>query len=132
MRITQRAVFFIFAGTIGFLVDCGVLYLIKNALGLYIGRLVSFLCAAITTWLLNRSITFSDRYSSHTTLRELLIYISIMTFGGAVNYSVYAVLISESLFAKTVPFIAVAVGSIAGMLVNLLSARFIIYRFSSN
>ncbi len=70
-KVARELFFFIFAGTIGFLVDTGVLYLVKAQCGLYWGRAISFLCAASVTWILNRSRTFqvdtrASRYCAST------------------------------------------------------------------
>lgn len=124
----RRILLFGTVGTVGFLVDSAVLYAVMSFAGLYLGRALSFLCAVAVTWVLNRCCTFSDRQSSFTAGRELLAYLSLMLFGGLVNYSVYAWLLDASDFVRLEPVVGVAAGSLAGMGVNLLSARFLLFR----
>ncbi|WP_408161241.1 GtrA family protein [Caballeronia jiangsuensis] len=53
---------FDFAGVVGFVVDAGVLYAaLSLGCGPYLGRVISFLCAAFVTWQINRRITFARR-----------------------------------------------------------------------
>ncbi|WP_374546611.1 GtrA family protein [Rhodoblastus sp.] len=128
MIATRQTLFFGIAGTVGFLVDTAVLYLLKGWLGLYWGRAFSFLAAAATTWILNRTFTFGGRVSGHPPLKELALYIGLMTIGGSVNYLVYALLVTHlPLFARF-PALAVAAGSLSGMTLNLLSSRFLVFR----
>ncbi|NTU68066.1 MAG: GtrA family protein [Chlorobiaceae bacterium] len=120
---------FAIAGFIGFLVDVGVLYLLKGSLGVYGARVASFLCAAFSTWLFNRAVTFRSRRSGHSAAKELGIYLALMAVGGSVNYGVFALLVSKVLLAARHPELGVAAGSIAGMGVNLLTSRFLLFRF---
>ncbi len=131
-RLTR---FFLFAlaGAVGFLVDAGLLYASKALLGLYLGRVLSFSGAVLITWLINRSLTFADRHSGKSPSEEFRHYFALMLFGGLVNYGIYALLVSASLTTQpVVPLLAVAAGSLAGMVVNLLSSRYLLFRFHSN
>lgn len=123
--------FFLFgvAGALGFIVDTAVLYLLKGLMGVYGARVVSFLFAAFSTWLFNRSATFRDRKSGHSTIREFGLYLALMLIGGSVNYGIYALLISRHEVVAQYPVLGVAAGSIAGMLINLITSRFILFRF---
>jgi len=115
-------------GIVGFLVDAGVLQLMLwLGLGPYRGRLVSFLAAATGTWLGNRRFTFNaDRERpSH---REWLRYVSLMVVGGVVNYGAYVTCLMGSALVQTYPVIGVAVGSIAGLVVNFLSSRYLVFK----
>jgi putative flippase GtrA len=121
-------------GGIGFVVDAGLLHLLLLAdFGYYGGRLVSFLAAATTTWILNRSFTFRregapaggpDR--AHPA-GEWLAYIGLMVVGGLVNYGTYAAAIEASDLVRAHPALGVALGSIAGMALNFWSAKTIIF-----
>ncbi|NTW52691.1 MAG: GtrA family protein [Chlorobiaceae bacterium] len=126
---SAQFVLFGVAGVVGFLVDTTVLYLLKGLMGVYGARVISFLFAAFATWLFNRAITFRDQKSGHSTIREFGIYLALMTIGGSVNYGIYALLISRHEIIAQNPVIGVAAGSIAGMLINLLTSRFLLFRF---
>jgi putative flippase GtrA len=116
-------------GTLGFVVDAGLLRLLLIAgLGYYAGRLVSFLAAATTTWILNRSFTFRREAERRVhPAREWLAYLALMVAGGAVNYGVYALAIESAAPVRQYPEIGVALGSLAGMLVNYWSAKTMIF-----
>jgi putative flippase GtrA len=120
---------FAMAGVVGFLVDTGVLYLLKGALGVYVARLFSFLCAAISTWLFNRAVTFRGRESGHSKGKEFGLYLALMLIGGSINYGTFALLVSRLPQVAEFPVLGVAAGSLAGMVVNLLTSRFLLFRF---
>lgn len=128
MKVFRELFLFGLVGFIGFIVDSGVLYLLKSSLGLYYGRLFSFLSAVLTTWLLNRHLTFSQRASGLTLSQEFSRYLGLMLGGGVVNYLSYALLVYYVEFVARQPVWGVAVGSCAGMMVNYLSSRFFIFR----
>jgi len=115
-------------GTIGFVVDTAVLYLLKGHYGLFYGRATSFVCAAFTTWLINRTWTFKDKRSSLDAKYEFAVYLLLMLVGGAVNYATYAFTVSKYPLAAAQPIIGVAVGSIAGMFINLMTSRMILFK----
>lgn len=127
MKLIRELLLFGVAGVIGFLVDAGVLYLLKASLGLYYGRLVSFLCAVLTTWIINRRLTFNQRASGLSLTQEFSRYLGLMLGGGVVNYVTYALLVYFVDFVTAEPVWGVAAGSCAGMLVNWLTARFFIF-----
>ena len=116
-------------GGIGFLVDAGLLWLLlKAGFGYYGGRLVSFLAAATTTWILNRSFTFRRESSSAShPAGEWLAYLGLMVIGGVVNYGTYAAAIELSDLVRRFPTLGVALGSIAGMLINFWTAKTMIF-----
>jgi len=128
MKVVRELVLFGLVGVIGFLVDSGILYLLKSSLGLYYGRLFSFISAVLTTWILNRHLTFSKRASGLSLFNEFFRYFGLMLGGGIVNYASYALLVYFVEFVARQPVWGVAVGSCAGMIVNYLLARFFIFR----
>jgi len=128
MRFIRDYIRFGTVGAIGFLVDVVVLYSIDGLIGLFYGRAVSFLAAVLATWLLNRIWTFRHRSSGLKFSREFVVYLGLMLIGGAVNYSAYVWLVVSYQLALQYPVIGVAVGSLAGMLINFLASRFILFR----
>ena len=119
---------FALAGIVGFVVDVGVLYIaLALGLGYYLGRGVSFLAAAFTTWQINRRYTFPIRSGEHWSA-EWLRYLLAMLGGGAVNCGCYAALVYGLPTTAYLPALAVAVGSIAGLTVNFLTARFWVFK----
>lgn len=127
LALLRELLLFGLAGTLGFLVDAGVLYLAIPALGLYGGRALSFLCAAAFTWAFNRMITFAERRSGSPLHLELSWYLLLMLGGGSVNYTLYAWLVANLPAIAREPVWGVAAGSVAGMLVNFALARWLLF-----
>jgi putative flippase GtrA len=128
MKLPIQVMLFCVVGVVGFCIDTYVLYLLKASLGNYVSRLISFFCAASSTWLLNRTITFRDYRSAHKASRELMIYIGLMALGGCVNYGIYVLLVYNYRIIALNPVIGVAAGSLSGMLINLSTSRLLLYR----
>ena len=125
--VTARLARFSLVGVIGFLVDALVLYvsLYRLGVGLYGGRLLSYMAAATTTWALNRRYTFPDGRTP-SLAREYGRFLAANSLGGAVNYVTYAAMVNIMPMTKISPFLAVAMGSVAGLAVNFsLSRRFV-------
>lgn len=124
--ILRQLAQFAFAGIVGYLVDTSVLLLMTPQFGPYWGRLASFLVAVLTTWLINRSLTFRHRRGDGPVHQELALYVLTALGGGGINLASYSLLVY--LLDLTTYFLpaAVAVGSLAGMTVNFwLSRRFV-------
>jgi putative flippase GtrA len=97
---------FAFVGCIGFLIDAGLLALFHHGAGLdpYSSRLISITASALTTWRLNRSMTFGASNRSQTS--EGFRYALVAAATAGFNYLVYAALL---LAFPSVPPIAAAV-----------------------
>ncbi|WIM56536.1 GtrA family protein [Pantoea anthophila] len=128
MKTIKELLFFSVAGVLGFLTDAGTLYLVKSFIGVYFGRLVSFFLAVIVTWLFNRNITFKESTANMSLISEFLHYLSLMVVGGTINLGVYYLLVGSVDQIREWPVIAVAVGSIAGMVANFISSRYLLYK----
>jgi len=132
MRISQQFLIFCVVGTIGFVVDLGVLYGLAPLLGWYGGRVASFWAAATTTWWLNRRFTFAAgatraRGMGMGIWREYGRYLATMLGGALLNYLVYAATL-HWLPGHGGAALGVALGSLAGLSVNFLSARYLVCR----
>ena len=122
---------FCIVGGVGFGIDAGVLsFLSSVGFDFYSARGISFMVAVTFTWIGNRQFTF--RAEKRTTKRhaEWTKYSLAMVVGGGVNYGVYALLIWYLALFQEIPWLAVAVGSGCGVIVNFLLARRIMH--SSN
>jgi putative flippase GtrA len=118
---------FAIAGVFGFCTDASVLYLVNMlGTGLYLGRLISFLCAVFITWQFNRRITFlQDRPQSIWI--EWWRYLSAMTLGGVINLVVYAATIHFSPETRWTPLCGVALGSSIAMFVNFSTSKWWVF-----
>jgi len=130
MAWRKEILFFAVSGIIGFIVDAGIVqFLVREwRVNPYEARLVSFLCAATTTWAFNRKITFKGRGSSGSKRRQLIRYLIAMAGGFALNYGAYAACVASFAVVHEWPAIGVAAGSIAGAMVNFLSSKYWIFR----
>ncbi len=123
VAVLRQFISFGIVGVAGFIVDAGVLYgALAAGLGLYAGRVVSYLTAATTTWILNRRYTFGGA-SGHSLIGEWARFVVSQLSGAAVNLSTYGLLVYFSPLVARNPVIGVAFGSIAGLLVNFIAAR---------
>lgn len=93
-----------------------------------IGRCISFVPAVIAAWFLNRQFTFTSK--KHLAwYKELLRYIVVNIGGLASNFFSYFVFLQWFQMAKTYPLLALAGGSLTGMLLNFFaSKRFVFLR----
>lgn len=115
-------------GVLGFLVDAGTLYLARwLGIGLIIGRVVSYLTAATSTWALNRRYTFTSR-EDHGPLREWVLFMISQLAGAVFNLGLYGWLVTSSSVVAAQPVIGVAAGSLAGMLVNFFVAKKFVFK----
>ena len=119
---------FVMVGAAGFFVDAGALMVATTTLGLglYSGRVFSYLCAATFTWILNRRFTFAK--TEEVAVIQWLRFLGANALGGAVNYGVYAALVTFSAVAAATPVLGVAAGSAAGLIFNFLVSKYWVFR----
>jgi putative flippase GtrA len=118
-------------GTAAFVVDSLVLYgAFALGFGLYSGRALSYLAAATFTWYGNRRITFTTTraHGVRAATREWAKFLAANLVGGAVNYATYAALVNMSPLVRSYPVLGVAAGSIAGLGVNFMLSKFVVFR----
>jgi putative flippase GtrA len=130
MALRKQLLFFAISGVFGFVVDAGIVQFLVREWGTnpYEARLVSFLCAATTTWAFNRKVTFAGQGNVGSRRRQLIRYIVAMAGGFALNYGAYAACVATLPIVREWPAIGVAAGSIAGAVVNFLSSKYWIFR----
>jgi putative flippase GtrA len=129
MALRKEILLFAISGVLGFVVDAAIVqFLVREwAVNPYEARIASFLAAATTTWSFNRTYTFAGR-SSGSRRRELARYIIAMAGGFAFNYGAYAACVAAWPLVRAWPAIGVAVGSVAGAVLNFLSSKYWIFR----
>ena len=120
---------FVLAGGTGFLVDAGVLWLGIHAFGLgaLASRGISFTAAVVTTWLINRSITFAAQRGRRGR-DEVFLYILATLASGALNLGVYALVLKLVGDGGFRPFVALVLGVGAGLVSNFLLYNFVVFR----
>ena len=115
---------FCIVGGIGFLVDSGVYYLIAIIFPVLLSRLLSFSSAVLFTYYFNRSFTFKKQ--SVMTIAEFFKYYSAMVLGGAVNIGSFMLSMRLIPTIKDYPILGIAIGSIAGLIVNFIFSKLIL------
>lgn len=116
------------SGGIGFVVDVAVLYLAMAAgANFYLGRGISFLCAVFATWQINRNYAFKPS-GSMSLWQEWWRYLLAMLGGGVINYLCSAIAVALLPPGPLAPMVGVAIGSIAGMSVNFISSKLLVFR----
>ncbi|WP_425084663.1 GtrA family protein [Ruegeria profundi] len=118
---------FCVVGTIGFITDATVLaLLLENGVSHYVARILSFPVAVFATWWLNRVWTFSTANRTRTG-RQIVRYFTVQILGAIVNLMTYLLVLL--FIEKTVvnALFALSVGSAAGLVVNYLGARRLVF-----
>ncbi len=124
MRLAGEFLRFGVVGVAGFVVDATVLTCaLAMDLGPWIGRALSYLAAASTTFALNRAWTFRGARPGARPVRQWALFLLVNLVGFASNYGTYAALISTVPFVARNPVVGVAAGSLAGLMGNFLLAR---------
>lgn len=116
-------------GTIGFIVDAGLIQLLAGAWKWdpYLARILTYLCAATVTWSLNRSITF--RHAKGADWRsQWSRYVVVNAVGAGINYLAFAATLLVSQTAHSYPALAVAVGSIVGLAFNFTLSKAVVFK----
>ena len=120
---------FLGVGALGFLVDGGIFAIAMEGLmlGPITARVLSFLAAASFTWVLNRRFTFPDRASSRPAA-ELGRYTLSSLAAGAVNLMAYTAIILILGSARPIPYLALAAGVGAGLMLNFALYDRVVFR----
>ncbi|MBU2804312.1 GtrA family protein [Acidithiobacillus ferridurans] len=119
---------FALTGIAGFVVDASIVWLLTQfRINAIIAQGIAFSVAVTVTWWLNRKYTFPNR-ADHRLLREWLRYVSANSFGAIVNNGIYVVLILTLSLMAHYPVLAVAAGSLAGLILNFTASRALVFR----
>ena len=118
-------------GALGMPVDWIVLQLMVHwGTGPYIGRLISWFCAATFTWAGNRYFTFATTRARGLlpSLKEWLRFLGANAVGGLVNVGLYSVLVR---FAPP-PFndltVALVLGVLLGLVFNFTLSKKVVFK----
>ena len=132
LPIKQFGSFFIVGGT-AFSIDAAVLYsLIEFAdRGAFEARLISASLAVLTTWFLNRNITFRDTRSGGG-LRTLIDHLLATGVGFSFNLAIYWLCIVSFDVFEQQPLFALCIASVLGLLLNFVLAKFWVFRVRSD
>ncbi|MBL0422943.1 GtrA family protein [Ramlibacter sp. AW1] len=118
---------FAVVGTVGFVVDAGVLLGLIEAFGAHpvLARGISVPVAVWATWYLNRRFTFEARGDAWG---SFLRYVVVSLGGAGVNVATYAALMFSSSTFATRPLAALAVASVVALVFNYLGSKHFAFR----
>lgn len=114
---------FVLVGGIGFIIEAITLTLIAqySSLGPIWGRAVSFPLAVLSTWWLNRKLTFR---SQNPPGAEGVRYFAVQILGALTNTGIFIVTVKAIPSLWNIPVVPLAFGSLGGLVVNfILSAK---------
>lgn len=114
----ERMLRFSIVGGTGFLVDAGLLTILFHGAGLdpFSARIVSICVAVLTTWRLNRALTFGASGSSQAS--EGLRYASVAAATACLNYAVYC--FALALWRDMPPLFAAVAATLVAMTFSYL------------
>ena len=114
-------------GVLGFVVDTGVVDALRLMHGnLYVDQAIAYLAAATFTWWLNRHFTFKIKISP--TWKEWGKYLIANLSGGVANYLVFVVTTMLSSFIYHHAILAIALGSLAGLVFNFIFSSLFVFK----
>lgn len=116
-------------GTVGFLVDGGLLQALVGLAGWGVihARILSFPVAVFATWLLNRNFTFdqsNDGAASHSFAR----YVAVSLGGASINFIIYTALVLSVASMAALPIMPLAIASIVALAFNYLGSKHFAFR----
>ena len=131
-RLAQsRFLRFALVGGAGFFVNEAALFVALHWIGLgrYGGVVFSFFAAVTFTWWGNRMLTFRDEAASGIAAMavEWVKFVLANGLGFLVNYAVYAALITFAPAPFDNPYLALACGTIAGLVFNFTLSKRVVF-----
>ena len=123
---------FALIGTAGFGVNEAALWVALRILDLnnHLGFVVAFFVAVTFTWFGNRTLTFHERAARgiRAVPLEWLKFVSANALGAVVNYGVYAATISFAPSPANSPYVALACGTVIGLVFNFTLSSAVVFR----
>lgn len=116
-------------GTLGFVVDAGVMQLLVSfaGAGAIEARAVSIPTAVLATWALNRTFTFG-KTAEDAAWPSLARYAAVSAAGATVNFVVYSALVLASSTLAARPMIPLAIASVVALIFNYLGSKHFAFR----
>lgn len=125
LGVSESFIRFGIVGTLGFVWDTGIVYLLRPFVNLYVAGTCSFIVAATINWIINRLWTF--RHVEHGAAHvQWVKFLAANAVGFVFNRGTFFILVTFSPLVVKHPVIGIAAGSAAGLIFNyLLSKRFV-------
>ena len=113
-------------GTVGFLANAMSVEVFSLFANLYAAGALSWVVAATITWLLNRVWTFADHADPYL-IKQWIRFLVANSGGLILYYGAYVVAIQLSELCARKPFLAVFIGSIAGLGANFILSKKLVF-----
>ena len=121
--MSKQSFRFVAVGGIGFVVDGGTTFaLVSLGFSPVTSRIPALALAILTTWLLNRCLTFEVRRPRST--NELLRYFGVALSSAAMNFGAYTLLV----LSGVKPGLAVAIATLLLMFFSFYGYKLFIFR----
>jgi putative flippase GtrA len=128
----SRLVRFGAVGGAGFIVNEAALFAAHRLVhaGPHLSWLLAFFPSVTFTWWGNRVLTFADKASEGHIgiIAEWGRFFVTNSFGAAVNFIVYSALIAMAPFPFDVPYVALAIGVLVGLVFNFSLSKKLVFR----
>ena len=128
----SRFLRFAVGGGAGFFVNEAALLLAHGLLGAgpRLGWFIAFVPSVTFTWWGNRNLTFADKASEHHIgiLAEWARFVATNSVGAAANFVVYALLIRSAPWPLNIPYVALAIGILVGLVFNFTLSKRLVFR----
>ena len=127
-RLHEQFWRFCAVGAAAFVVDAGIAQSLVSwaKWNPYVASGLSYLAAASVAWWLNRHFTFGA--SEAPMHREWATYLIVNASGGVVNVVTRYALMGALDTVRAWPWVGVAVGSVAGLIVNFAANKWYVFR----
>ncbi|WP_129640878.1 GtrA family protein [Peristeroidobacter agariperforans] len=125
---SREVMSYLAVGGVGFLIEAVILTVLTQFAGWspWLARVPSFVTAVLATWVLNRRHTFPERGLQRRSL-EAFFYMAIQSAGVAINLAIYSVCLMLLPQLVRFPVIALAAGSLGGLVSNYLFNSRLLY-----
>lgn len=128
----SRFVRFAAVGAAGFFVNEAALALVHGLLGTgpRLGWFIAFVPAVTFTWWGNRKLTFADKASGGHLgmLAEWARFVATNSLGAVANFAVYVALLGYAPWPLNIPYLALAVGILVGLVFNFTLSKKLVFR----
>ncbi len=129
-----RFIRFGLVGTAGFAVNEAALWamLVLAHLDRYSAQIPAFFVAVTFTWWGNRMVTFRDRAAQTSLIREWGKFVAANGLGAIANYALYVGLLRFAPYPANIPYLALAAGTLFGLVFNFTMSKRFVFRSSSH
>ena len=130
----SRIIRFGLVGTAGFVVNEAALWVMLTLVHLdrYTAQIPAFFVAVTFTWWGNRVLTFREHAAQTSLLREWAKFVVANGLGAVANYLLYASLVGFGPYPVNIPYIALAAGTLLGLVFNFTMSKRFVFRGSSH